>query len=192
MTSIPRAYLNKTALADEIHLDTNAFHFVSYTTSPPEAPFPYTPKRFAPKDIVWPPKGLRLNVTFKAPSTAPPAYQQIQVVVTYEMYDGIPLLVKWVTMFASPAQYVKAAITSVEYLNLNQQWATSGYNWMFIETDAPHGASVIWDTDKSASSMPGSFQPVVNCTFTNYFTVTMNEVFVSYKVCSILCSIKLK
>ncbi len=189
LTNIPRGYLNRTALAADTHLDHQAFHFVSYSTSPPQAPFPYSPRRFAPKDIVWPPKGLRLEVTFKAARTAPAAHQAVTVVVTYEVYDGIPLLAKWLTVSASPegaAERVKAAISSVEYLNLNHQWATSGYNWLFIDTNAPHGASVSWGTDPTAHNMPGSFQPIVNCTFTNYFTVTTNQAFESYKVCNVL------
>ena len=84
---------------------------------------------------------------------------------------------------SAAANNVEAAITSVEYLNVNQQWSSNPvYGWTFIETDAPHGASVAWGLDPEAPHMPGSFEPIVNCTYTNYFTVKMSETFESFKV----------
>ena len=49
----------------------------------------------APTDIQWPPKGIHLSVYFKAPHFAPLSHKYVTVVVNYEMYDGIPLLAKW-------------------------------------------------------------------------------------------------
>ena len=77
LIDMPRAYLNRTALAENTTFDPNAFHFVSYRTGKPEAPFQYKPRRGAPDDIVWPPRGLRLDVTFKAPFWAP-RYHQVK------------------------------------------------------------------------------------------------------------------
>lgn len=46
--------------------------FVNYTTSPPVAPFPWTPGTWhSPADIAWPPKGLVLTATFTPPAMAP-------------------------------------------------------------------------------------------------------------------------
>src|SRR6218665_2492678 len=92
ITNINRGYLNRTALAENMTLNPDAFHYVSHSTSKPEAPFSYRPRRSAPEDIVWPPAGLRLDVLFKAPFWAPKYHQGITVTVHYEMYDGIPLL----------------------------------------------------------------------------------------------------
>jgi len=80
LTDMPRAYLNRTALAENATFDPNAFHFVSYQTRTPEAPFYYRPRRGAPEDIVWPPRGLRLDVKFKAPFWAP-FYHQVKYCV---------------------------------------------------------------------------------------------------------------
>ena len=62
--------------------------------------------------------GIRLNVDFKAPTWAPEYHQSIVVTVTYELYDGIPLLAKWVSVKAYPpaVNEVKVAFISVEYL----------------------------------------------------------------------------
>jgi len=75
LTDAPRAYLNRTALANNSTFDPNAFHFVSFQTGKPEVPFHYRPRRGAPDDIVWPPSGLRLDVKFKAPFWAPRYHQ---------------------------------------------------------------------------------------------------------------------
>jgi len=71
LTHMPRAYLNRTALAENVTFDPSAFHVVSFQTGKPEAPFHYRPRRGAPEDIVWPPRGLRVDVQFKAPFWAP-------------------------------------------------------------------------------------------------------------------------
>ena len=76
LTDTPRAYLNRTALAENTTFDPDAFHFVSYQTRKPDAPFKYSPRRGAPDDVVWPPRGLRLDVMFKAPFWAP-SYHQV-------------------------------------------------------------------------------------------------------------------
>ena len=75
LTDVPRAYLNRTALAENATFDPNAFHFVSFQTGKPEAPFHYRPRRGAPDDIVWPPRGLRVDVKFRAPFWAPHYHQ---------------------------------------------------------------------------------------------------------------------
>ena len=109
--SIPRAYLNRTALNESMQIDQDAFHFVSYKTAKPEAPFPYIPKRGAPKDINWPPKGLRLDVTFKAPYWAPLYHKMITVTVHYEMYDSHPIMTKWISIDALPGAENKVEFT---------------------------------------------------------------------------------
>lgn len=180
---MPRGYLNRTALSESSKINPQAFHFTGYNVSNPKAPFKYTSRRFAPANITWPPKGIQFDVYFKAPSNAPSQHQAVQVTVTYEMYDGIPLLLKYVSLKAvgSAGIVVQAAITSTEYLNLNNQWA-DGANWLIVETDFPHSSQVSWNTDPKASHMPGSKQPVLNCTFTNVFTVQLSETFQSFKV----------
>jgi len=90
LTDIPRAYLNRTALAENATFDPNAFHFVSYRTGKPEAPFRYRPRRGAPEDIVWPPRGLRLDVKFRAPFWAPRYHQvNFECVQFYFCYDSV-------------------------------------------------------------------------------------------------------
>jgi len=114
-TSIPRAYLNRTDLALNMAIDQNAFHYVTHRMGPPVAPFKYRPRRGAPGDIVWPPAGLRLDVDFQAPYWAPYYHQQVTVTVHYEIYDGIPLISKWVTITGLPAVQDEVEVPYLTY-----------------------------------------------------------------------------
>ncbi|ELU10770.1 hypothetical protein CAPTEDRAFT_200204 [Capitella teleta] len=167
LTNIPRAYLNRTALSQDKQANINAFHYVSHSTHSPQAPFKYTPKRGAPKDTKWPPKGLRLDVRFKAPFHAPSIHQQVTVVIHYEIYDGCPLMAKWLTVEASSIvqKKVMLKIEAVELLSVNWQWADAGYQWLLVETDQPHGTVVQWSDDPLQPDMPGSFQRNVQSSY---------------------------
>lgn len=193
LCDIPRAYLNRSALS-VCKNDEMAFQYVSYKTMDPVAPFPYRPRRGAPKDIIWPPKGLRLDVEFKAPQSAPDLFKRITVIVHYEMYVGMPVLSKWISIYSSTkeAQSVMVAATSVEYLSVNRQWgnvAPGGFEkdyergWLHVETDQSHGTVVQWQIDPSAKLMPGSFEPIVNCSYQSITRIPIgSEGFESFKV----------
>ena len=83
----------------------------------------------------------------------------LTVTVHWEMYDGAPLMSKWISITGLPQvqDKVNVFVASVEYLAVNWQWAPAGYGWMHIENDVPH-TSVSWGTDPSARAMPGSFE----------------------------------
>ncbi|ELU18638.1 hypothetical protein CAPTEDRAFT_226414 [Capitella teleta] len=184
LTGVPRAYLNRTALAQDIHANPRAFHYVSHSTSAPQAPFAYKPKRGAPKDIVWPPAGLRLDVRFRAPFGAPSVHQEVTVVLHYEMYNGIPLMAKWLTVEApsNAQENINLTILAVEALAVNWQWAEQGYNWLSIETDQPHGTEVQWSIDPQQHLMPGSFQYNVACSFKPIPSLPLTEFSESFRV----------
>ena len=171
-SSLPRAYLNRTALRNSITPDKNAFQFASFETMSPKVPFHYTPKRGAPRNIQWPPKGLRVDVLFKAPLSALADHKMVKVFVHYEMYVGIPVISKWVTIDTSDAaSRVVASVLFVEQLSVNEQWGSTGttnFNengWLYVETDQSHGTSVSWHSDPSTNYMPGSFEPDITCTY---------------------------
>ena len=117
------AYFNRTDFERNKALDTQAFHLSTYEVSTPVAPFSYTPKRGAPSDIQWPPKGVHLTVYFKAPHIAPLSHKYVTVIVHYEMYDGIPLLVKWLDVIDTTGEgNIDLSFNSVEILAVNQPW----------------------------------------------------------------------
>jgi len=76
---------------DSFTPDPNAFQFVSYETGKTEARLAWNRKRYS-GDMPWPPAGVSLKLRFKPPADRLPG---VTVTVCYEMYEGIPLLAKW-------------------------------------------------------------------------------------------------
>ena len=79
---------------DSMTSDANAFRFERYETGGIAARFPYTRKRWAP-DLPWPPPGKSITFHYRHPS---PELQGIAVDIHYEIYDGLPLLAKRLTI----------------------------------------------------------------------------------------------
>jgi len=96
--SCPVAYLNRT---QRYAVNQSAFQYVNHSTSLPEAPFPWKPgSRHSRTSINWPPKGIHLQVHFLAPLSAKPKHLGVTVTVHYELYDGHPIMAKWLTVNA--------------------------------------------------------------------------------------------
>ena len=77
---------------DAFTSDPNAFQFVRYETGGTETRFPWKRKRYS-ADLAWPPPGASLKLHYQAPQGGP---NGVAVTVCYEMYQGIPLLAKWI------------------------------------------------------------------------------------------------
>lgn len=79
---------------DEMRADPQAFRLESWTTGKPAAPFAWKRKRHS-ADLPWPPPGVTLEFHYAAPAAGP---RGLAVVVHYELYDGLPVLGKWLTV----------------------------------------------------------------------------------------------
>jgi len=90
------AYLDPEWLADMSN-DSEAFQFIGFSIGQTTALFEWKPKRHAP-DVPWPPKGAAVTLDFKAPEKLAKQYGPIAVSVHYEIYDGIPVIAKWVSV----------------------------------------------------------------------------------------------
>ncbi|MCX6628588.1 MAG: hypothetical protein NTW28_13265, partial [Candidatus Solibacter sp.] len=77
-----------------------AFHFTRFEAGKTETPFAWRPVRHSSKGA-WPPPGVRLTLHFEPPAGTLPG---VEVLVHYEMYDGIPLLAKWISLRNGSAQ----------------------------------------------------------------------------------------
>lgn len=72
----------------------NAFQFTGFSVGQPEAPFPWKRVRHS-ADLPWPPHGAALTLTFQGPTDAT---RDLIAEVHYEIYDGLPVLGKWITL----------------------------------------------------------------------------------------------
>ena len=86
------AYLDLDWLVD-LKSNPEAFQFVRYSVSQIEALYPWLVKRYAPP-AEYPPKGVRLSVDYVAPS----AFEGLEISIHYDLYQGIPVLSKQISI----------------------------------------------------------------------------------------------
>ena len=77
--------------------DPDSFQFTGYETGVPVAPFAWKRARHS-ADLPWPPHGVSLTLHFTPPTSAAGKLQGIALDIHYELYDGIPVLAKWLTL----------------------------------------------------------------------------------------------
>ena len=83
------------AWLEHMTADGKSFSFVEARIGKTQARFPWRKHReWLPQDPPWPPPGAALTLVFDAPTNSPPA----SIEVHYEIYDGLPLLAKWLTL----------------------------------------------------------------------------------------------
>ncbi|MFB9326453.1 hypothetical protein ACFFSY_11065 [Paenibacillus aurantiacus] len=85
------AYLRE-EWVDDLKADSSAFAFAGYTVGQTKERFPW--KRTDHSGAAaWPPPGVSLVIDFTSDD---PRYKDVSVNVHYELYDGIPLMAKWI------------------------------------------------------------------------------------------------
>jgi len=101
-------YLDPAWLA-EMKAEPGAFHFATLKTGQTEARFPWKKRaEWLSSPTSWPPPGVSLTLAFAAPTNL----GAITVEVHYELYDGLPLMSKWVTVRnASPKPVMLNSLT---------------------------------------------------------------------------------
>ncbi len=107
------------AWIDSLTANPEAFTFKVYSVGQPEAPFTWTPKRHSP-GTPWPPQGVSLHVDFAPPTKLAEQYPGLAVTITYEVYDNLPVIVKWVTVHNDSSKQVAIESLSCEILAVNE------------------------------------------------------------------------
>jgi hypothetical protein len=79
---------------DALKADPAAFQFTGFEVGPTKERFAWKRKPSS-ADLPWPPPGVALTLHFQPPQEKFPG---LAVSVCYEMYDGIPLVCKWLTI----------------------------------------------------------------------------------------------
>lgn len=99
--------------------DPSAFRFVSIEVVQPTARYPWQQKYNA-AHADWPPKGLHVLMHYKAPRNKGDWEDQVQVTVHYELYEGIPVIAKWLTIDNNTDSPFVVRETECEVLAVNQ------------------------------------------------------------------------
>lgn len=88
-----RAYLRPEWIA-QLTNSQGAFQFLDFESGKPLAPFRWKRVRHS-ANLPWPPPGVALSLTFHGPDEAT---REVTVTVHHELYDGLPVLGKWLTI----------------------------------------------------------------------------------------------
>lgn len=144
--------------------EPGSFQFTSYKTGRTEARFPWKKRlEWMPADAPWPPPGVSLTLEFAPPPGAPPSLDGVKVDVHYELFDGLPLISKWVTVRNGSVAPVRlntfiaemlAAVEGGSIVDDSPSWPLPNLS---VETDytfggmsAPnHGVAVHWRPDSN-------------------------------------------
>ncbi len=95
------AYLTDEWLA-AMTSDPAAFQLVDFHVGEPQARFHWQRRRHHAGNVNWPPPGVHLRLDFQHPHLA-----GVTLSVHYELYDGIPLFSKWITIDNQSSQQIQ-------------------------------------------------------------------------------------
>ncbi|HWQ31486.1 MAG TPA: alpha-galactosidase [Blastocatellia bacterium] len=107
------AYLRRDWL-DAMKADANAFQFERFEIGKPVERMAWKRVRHA-SSAAWPPNGVALTLWFAPPAGALPGGK---VAVHYELYDGAPLLSKWLTIHNDSTQAIRLNTFKSEILRV--------------------------------------------------------------------------
>jgi len=87
---------------DTLAADPAAFRFVRFEVGVPEQRCAWKRVRHHAPGAAWPPEGVSLRMDYRLPEL-----RKITLSVHYELYDGIPLLSKWITLHNGSARPIR-------------------------------------------------------------------------------------
>lgn len=131
------AYLRREWL-DQLKADPAAFRCAGYETGVTKARFPWKRVRYS-ANLPWPPPGVSLTFRFDPPPDGP---RGVAILVHYELYDGVPVLSKWIELRNDSAQPAELKTFTAEILaavegdsQVESAVASAGNPYIQIETD---------------------------------------------------------
>ncbi|HKK42352.1 MAG TPA: hypothetical protein VJ963_08085, partial [Bacteroidales bacterium] len=141
-------YLDPAWISSMQRDSTSPFRLDGYHTGLIAARFPWKKrKEWMPNDLPWPPHGKSVDFIYSSDGTNP-ATRGIKVIIHYEIYDGIPLISKWLTIENGSLKEIMINSFSSEILAMAEPESTVGdlQNWRFpglyVETDYAFGGSM--------------------------------------------------
>ena len=109
------AYLDDKWIPD-LTSDPNAFQYQEYRTGIPEIRYPWVGRRTTTSSP-YPPEGVTLTIVFSPPASL----DALEICVHYELYQGIPVLSKWITIHNESQKTIEIDALSSEILAVNEQ-----------------------------------------------------------------------
>lgn len=100
-----------------------------------------------PEDLPWPPRGKRIDFTYNTRNNESDI-SGIEVTIHYEIYDGLPLICKWITVSNKSGHEIVLDSFTSEILALAEEESAVGdkKDWIlpniYVETDYAFGGSM--------------------------------------------------
>jgi hypothetical protein len=147
------------------------FKLAGYTTGVTVARLDWMKRaEWMAQDMTWPPPGKKIDFTY-IPKTNSLSTAGLKIVVHYELYDGIPLICKWVTVTNESGKDIVIDSYISEILALTEEESAVGdkKNWilpnLYVETDYAFGGSMSSEScyEKSVFWLPDpEYKTIVN------------------------------
>jgi hypothetical protein len=83
---------------DTMESSPDAMQFTGFEVGEPRERIPWKRVRHHAPEVAWPPAGVSLAMHYAMPDTVLSSLRGIRATVHYELYDGIPLFCKWLTV----------------------------------------------------------------------------------------------
>lgn len=106
------AYLDE-AWLPELEANPEALEFIGFSQRKAEAPFEWKRVRHHDTKLNWPPKGVQVQMNYTLPEASG---ERWSLSVFYELYDGIPLMAKWIQLRNESSQSIRLDSFSSEIL----------------------------------------------------------------------------
>lgn len=99
--------------------DSSSFHLMDVVSGPTVERFPWKRNdQWSTQKLPWPAPGIRITFSYASPSTASPDVKDVTVKVIYELYDGLPILSKWIEIDNGGAKSIRLNSFKSEILAL--------------------------------------------------------------------------
>jgi hypothetical protein len=137
---------------NSLRANPKAYHFASWTEGPIEARFAWQKHpEWLSRDLPWPPPGRHVVLRFMPPAAtdsataSAPRTDLPEIDIHYEIYDGIPLLSKWLMVRNTTAKTVRVNRFVAEELHFAEPESSSDgpptheFPNFWVETDYSFG-----------------------------------------------------
>ncbi len=140
------------AWLDAMTSPPNSFRLVDIEVGEPVERFGWQQNRHHAPDVKWPPAGVYLRMDYAAPSATDASTPTSSAIVSihYEMYDGVPVMSKWITVTNYSAHELTVDRFTAEELAIVEQ-----SNWVEKREGVPqsHPSSLHVETDFAFGGM---------------------------------------
>ncbi len=136
---------------DDLTADPNAWQLLSCMIEKTHAPFPWRRVRHC-ADLPWPPPGALLAMSYRIPDKTRRALgpdhrhlDKVMVQINYEMYQGIPLMCKWLTIHNGSDRVIRLnsftseILAMVEYESHVENYQRWNLPNIHVESDYAYG-----------------------------------------------------